>query len=62
MSQYNLDNVILVDSIVVEPKFLSAEPLGTNVIAVTGQGDIDYSSIKVKQNGKVRQFSDVWIV
>lgn len=40
-------------SIVVEPKFLSAEPIGTNTIAVTGQGDIDCSKITAQLNGKV---------
>ncbi|THH33310.1 hypothetical protein EUX98_g939 [Antrodiella citrinella] len=49
---YNIDNIILVDSITVTPQFLSAEPIGVNVIAVTGQGDIDYSSVQVKLNGK----------
>ncbi|KAH8084875.1 glycoside hydrolase family 44-domain-containing protein [Cristinia sonorae] len=49
---YNLDNLVLVDSIVIAPKFLSAEPIGANVIAVTGQGAIDFTTLQVKLNGK----------
>ncbi|CAL1698040.1 unnamed protein product [Somion occarium] len=56
---YNIDNIILVDSIVVEPKFLSAEPIGTNTVAVTGQGAIDYSNISVILNGKTVKVSSI---
>ncbi|KAF9014041.1 glycoside hydrolase family 44-domain-containing protein [Cyathus striatus] len=36
---YHLDNVVLVESIVITPEFLSAEPLANNIIAVTTKGD-----------------------
>ncbi|KAI0790933.1 glycoside hydrolase family 44-domain-containing protein [Abortiporus biennis] len=49
---YNIDNIILVDEIVVTPKFLSAEPIGTNLIAVTSQGAVNFTGISVNQNGK----------
>ncbi|KAK7688489.1 hypothetical protein QCA50_008027 [Cerrena zonata] len=59
---YNIDNIILVDSIVVEPKFLSAEPIGTNTIAVTGQGDIDFSKVTAQLNGKAVKVTSVTTV
>lgn len=39
--------------IVVTPKFLSAEPITSNVIAVTTQGNVDLSAIQVALNGNV---------
>ncbi|TCD68984.1 hypothetical protein EIP91_009206 [Steccherinum ochraceum] len=59
---YNIDNIILVDSIVVPPLFLSAEPIGANVISVTGQGDIDYTTLQVKLNGKAVKVSSIQTV
>lgn len=35
------------------PEFLSAEPLGNNVIAVTTQGAVDLSTVEVKLNNTV---------
>ena len=35
------------------PKFLSAEPIANNLIAVTTQGQVDFSTLTVKLNGKV---------
>ncbi|EJD41439.1 hypothetical protein AURDEDRAFT_186585 [Auricularia subglabra TFB-10046 SS5] len=49
-ASYHLDNIKLVSSIVIEPKFLSAEPLASNIIAVTTQGAVDFSSVKVTLN------------
>jgi hypothetical protein len=37
----------------VTPQFLSAEPIANNVLAVTTQGAVDLSKVKVTQNGKV---------
>lgn len=39
--------------IVVTPKFLSAEPITSNVVAVTTQGNVDLSTVQVALNGKV---------
>ena len=41
------------ESIVIPPKFLSAEPLTSNTIAVTHQGAVDLASLSVKLNGRV---------
>ncbi|KAG6850170.1 hypothetical protein H0H93_016850, partial [Arthromyces matolae] len=49
---YHLDNVELVESIVVTPQFLSAEPLANNVIAVTTVGAVNISDIHVTLNRK----------
>ncbi|KAJ7220980.1 glycoside hydrolase family 44-domain-containing protein [Mycena rebaudengoi] len=49
---YNIDNIVVVESIIVKPLFLSAEPLAGNVIGVTTQGAVDFSTVKVTQNGK----------
>ncbi|KAF8874839.1 glycoside hydrolase family 44-domain-containing protein [Infundibulicybe gibba] len=49
---YHIDNVVLVSSIVIEPEFLSAEPLANNIIAVTTAGAVDFSTVNVKLNGK----------
>ncbi|KAG6852563.1 hypothetical protein C0991_010935, partial [Blastosporella zonata] len=51
---YHLDNVILVESIVVTPEFLSAEPFANNVIAVTTVGAVNISDISVTLNQKVK--------
>ncbi|KAK7045829.1 hypothetical protein VNI00_007240 [Paramarasmius palmivorus] len=51
-ASYHLDNVVLVESIIVEPKFLSAEPFANNIVAVTTVGDVDLNSISIKLNGK----------
>ncbi|KXN91516.1 Beta-mannanase/endoglucanase A [Leucoagaricus sp. SymC.cos] len=48
---YHVDNIVLVESIVVTPEFLSAEPLASNVIAVTTKGDVDVTAVKVALNG-----------
>ncbi|PFH47178.1 glycoside hydrolase family 44 protein [Amanita thiersii Skay4041] len=47
---YHLDNIVLVSSIFVQPTFLSAEPLGSNVIAVTTIGNVDFSQLHVSIN------------
>ncbi|KAJ8077241.1 hypothetical protein PM082_001669 [Marasmius tenuissimus] len=51
-AKYNLDNIQLVSEIVVKPEFLSAEPLGNNIIAVTTKGTVDLKTVKVTLNGK----------
>ncbi|KAF9053081.1 glycoside hydrolase family 44-domain-containing protein [Panaeolus papilionaceus] len=51
-ASYHLDNVVIVSEIVVTPKFLSAEPLTNNVVAVTTSGKVDLSDIHVFLNGK----------
>ncbi|KAH8825196.1 glycoside hydrolase family 44-domain-containing protein [Flagelloscypha sp. PMI_526] len=38
--------------IVVTPEFLSAEPLGANLVAVTTKGAVDLTSVKFTLNGK----------
>lgn len=40
----------------VAPKFLSAEPLGQNVIAVTTQGAVNISTVKIVINKVVSQY------
>ncbi|KAJ7078814.1 glycoside hydrolase family 44-domain-containing protein [Mycena crocata] len=49
---YHIDNIVVVESIVIPPLFLSAEPLAVNTIAVTTQGDVDFSTLSVSLNGK----------
>ncbi|KAG6816419.1 hypothetical protein H0H87_006156 [Tephrocybe sp. NHM501043] len=49
---YHLDNIVLVESIVVTPEFLSAEPFANNVIAVTSKGTVDFSDVSVTLNNK----------
>ncbi|KAH7105896.1 glycoside hydrolase family 44-domain-containing protein [Auriculariales sp. MPI-PUGE-AT-0066] len=51
-ASYHIDNIALLTSIVIEPKFLSAEPLTSNTIAVTTQGAVDLSTVKVTLAGK----------
>ncbi|KAF9448877.1 glycoside hydrolase family 44 protein [Macrolepiota fuliginosa MF-IS2] len=48
---YHVDNLVLVESIVITPEFLSAEPLASNIIAVTTKGAVDLSSVSVALNG-----------
>ncbi|KAK7449720.1 hypothetical protein VKT23_013195 [Stygiomarasmius scandens] len=57
-ASYHLDNVVLVESIVVQPEFLSAEPLANNIVAVTTVGDVDLHSISIKLNGKSMNISN----
>lgn len=47
---YHLDNVKFLTSITVTPLFLSAEPIGNDLIAITTQGNVDLSTVKVKLN------------
>lgn len=54
---YHLDNIILVESITVTPEFLSAEPLASNILAVTTKGDVDVSIVKVALNGSPMAFA-----
>ncbi|KAJ7752639.1 glycoside hydrolase family 44-domain-containing protein [Mycena metata] len=49
---YHIDNIIVVESIIIPPLFLSAEPLAANTLAVTTQGDVDFSTFAVSLNGK----------
>ncbi|KAF9002619.1 hypothetical protein BDZ89DRAFT_1105191 [Hymenopellis radicata] len=49
---YHIDNIVVVESIIIPPLFLSAEPLAANTIAVTSQGDVDFSTFAVSLNGK----------
>lgn len=52
-TKYHLDNMSLVESIVITPEFLSAEPLASNVVAVTTKGEVDLNAVKVALNGSV---------
>ncbi|RDX55250.1 hypothetical protein OH76DRAFT_1339899 [Lentinus brumalis] len=47
---FSVTNIVLLSEIIVTPKFLSAEPLAGNVIAVTHQGAVDLSQVSVKLN------------
>lgn len=47
--------MVFVQDIVIAPEFLSAEPLGSNVIAVTTKGGVDLSTVKVTLNNHVSQ-------
>ncbi|KAF7436217.1 hypothetical protein PC9H_003045 [Pleurotus ostreatus] len=49
---YHIDNIVLVESIVIEPKFLSAEPLTNDIVAITTVGDVDFSQVAVNLNGQ----------
>ncbi|KAJ7862968.1 glycoside hydrolase family 44-domain-containing protein [Mycena leptocephala] len=49
---YHIDNIVVVETIIFPPLFLSAEPLAANTIAVTTQGDVDLSSFVVSLDGK----------
>ncbi|KAF7369391.1 Endoglucanase A [Mycena venus] len=49
---YHIDNIVVVESIIIPPLFLSAEPLAANTIAVTTQGDVDFSTMAVSFNGQ----------
>ncbi|KAF9269904.1 hypothetical protein L218DRAFT_1071416 [Marasmius fiardii PR-910] len=55
---YHLDNIVLLTSIVVQPQFLSAEPLASNLLAVTTVGAVDLKSVAVKLNGKAISVSN----
>ncbi|TFL04621.1 glycoside hydrolase family 44-domain-containing protein [Pterulicium gracile] len=54
---YHLDNISLVSEIVVTPKFLSAEPLGDRLVAVTTEGPVDFSKLSATLNGKAVSFT-----
>ncbi|EJF60741.1 hypothetical protein DICSQDRAFT_147722 [Dichomitus squalens LYAD-421 SS1] len=49
---YWLDNIVLLSEIVVTPTFFSAEPLLGNIVAVTSQGAVDFSTVSVNLNGE----------
>ncbi|KAJ7231376.1 glycoside hydrolase family 44-domain-containing protein [Mycena rebaudengoi] len=49
---YHIDNIVVVETIIFPPLFLSAKPLAANTIAVTTPGDVDLSSFAVSLNGK----------
>ncbi|EFI28340.1 hypothetical protein CC1G_13870 [Coprinopsis cinerea okayama7 len=51
-ASYHLDNVVLVGALVVEPKILSAEPIASNTVAVTTQGEVDAAAVRVFHNGR----------
>jgi hypothetical protein len=53
MMQYYIKNINILTEIVVTPKFLSAEPLPGNIIAVTSQGIVDFNKISVMLNNAV---------
>ncbi|ESK83166.1 endoglucanase [Moniliophthora roreri MCA 2997] len=57
-ASYHLDNIVLVDSIVVEPEFLSAEPLANNVVAITTVGDVDLDTVSIQLNGETISVSN----
>jgi hypothetical protein len=48
-----MDNMLFVQTIVIAPEFLSAEPLASNVIAVTTKGEVDFSTVQVTLNNNV---------
>jgi hypothetical protein len=50
---YHIDNIVVVESIIIPPLFLWAEPLAANTIAVTTQGDVDFSALAVSLNRQV---------
>ncbi|GLB36669.1 putative glycoside hydrolase family 44 [Lyophyllum shimeji] len=50
---YHVDNIVLVQSIVVVPQFLSAEPLTSNIIALTTVGAVNLSTVSVTLNNQV---------
>ncbi|KAF5358065.1 hypothetical protein D9756_001355 [Leucocoprinus leucothites] len=54
---YHIDNIVLVEEIVVTPEFLSAEPLASNVVAVTTKGEVDLSTVQVTLNGSPTKVS-----
>ncbi|KAG6840172.1 hypothetical protein C0991_008402 [Blastosporella zonata] len=56
---YHLDNIILVESIVVTPEFLSAEPFANNVIAVTTVGAVNFSDVSVTLNQQALSVSSL---
>ncbi|KAI0028548.1 glycoside hydrolase family 44-domain-containing protein [Vararia minispora EC-137] len=47
---YFITNIELLSEIVVTPKFLSAEPMANNIIAVTSQGAVNFSQISATLN------------
>ncbi|KAH6918404.1 glycoside hydrolase family 44-domain-containing protein [Coprinopsis sp. MPI-PUGE-AT-0042] len=49
---YHIDNIVLLGAINITPEILSAEPLGSNVVAVTTKGSVDLTTLKVLLNGK----------
>ncbi|KAG6890992.1 hypothetical protein C0992_011269 [Termitomyces sp. T32_za158] len=49
---YHLDNIVLVESIVIAPEFLSAEPLTNDIIAITTQGAVNFSDVSITLNQK----------
>ena len=48
---------MLLSEIVIPPAFFSAEPLLGNIIAVTSQGAVDFSTVSVNLNGEVKALS-----
>ncbi|TFK72335.1 hypothetical protein BDN72DRAFT_334184 [Pluteus cervinus] len=54
-ASYHIDNFVFVESIVITPEFLSAEPIGNNIIAVTSKGEVDFSTLSVTLGGKKLQ-------
>ncbi|KAF9053082.1 glycoside hydrolase family 44-domain-containing protein [Panaeolus papilionaceus] len=51
-ASYHLDNVILVSQLVIKPEFLSAEPLTSNIVALTTAGAVNFKDVHVLLNGK----------
>ena len=42
-----------VKALTITPEILSAEPIGSNVVALTTKGEVDLSKVQVLLNGKV---------
>lgn len=61
-TQYHIDNLVLVETIVIAPEFLSAEPLASNVVAVTTKGEVDLSAVSVSLNGSVSSLFSLSVV
>lgn len=51
-ASYHLDNVVLLGALTITPEILSAEPIGSNVVALTTKGEVDLSKVQVLLNGK----------
>ncbi|KAF8588333.1 glycoside hydrolase family 44 protein [Ramaria rubella] len=56
---YYIDNIQLISVITIAPQILSAEPILNNLVAVTTSGNVNFSSIGVKLNGKTLPVTDL---
>ncbi|KAH9933597.1 glycoside hydrolase family 44-domain-containing protein [Epithele typhae] len=56
---YYLTNVMLLSELVITPEFLSAEPIGNNIIMVTSKGAVDFSKLSVKLNNATAKLTKI---